>query len=106
MATRGVRTPGSRTGIASVVAPGLACVSIALGLLYLDGRRRERAYLEAVIRGDDLSEAEYDELLEAWGNLALFVPSLVSGTPGVALLGFGATLAVFELPAFRRRTPM
>lgn len=94
-----------RIVIACIIAAGFAGVSIALGMLYLDFTRREGAWVEATVRGDQLSDAEMDELMSAWEEHQTFVPSLIGGTVGVALLGLGATLAIFELPLFNRTKP-
>lgn len=94
-----------RIVIACIIAAGFAGVSVALGMLYLDFTRREGAWVEANMRGGTLTQAEMDELMSAWEVHETFVPSLIGGTAGVALLGLGATLAVFELPWFNRTKP-
>lgn len=89
-----------RIVIAMLVAIGLAGVGLALGLLYLDFTAREGAWVEAHLRGRELSREEQDQLLGAWETSRNFLPALVAGSVGVALCGAGLVLAAFELPIF------
>lgn len=91
-----------RLTIALCVALGLGGVSIALGMIYLDYVKREGAWVEAGMRGHDLTTDEQDTLLKVWTDKNSFVPALIGGTLGVVLLGLGGTLALFELRVFNR----
>lgn len=94
-----------RVLIATLVGIGLSCLGLALGLLYLDFTAREGAWVEAHLRGRDLSEQEQDALLAAWDTSRNFLPALVSGSLGAALLGVGLVLAAFELRVFSAKAP-
>jgi hypothetical protein len=94
-----------RVLIACIIAAGFAGVSVALGMLYLDYTRREGAWVESTMRRNELTQVEMDELMSAWEVHDTFVPSLLCGTAGVALLGLGLTLALFELRVFNRPGP-
>jgi hypothetical protein len=92
-----------RTGIATVVALGLAGVSIALGMLYSASTDMARAELEARVAGYEMSEREAAPLLAAFDHPKRFLTALIAGTGGVACLGFGGVLGLFAL--FPARTP-
>ena len=97
-----------RVIIALLVAFGLGCIAVALGMLYLDYSAREKAWVESQMRGRSLNSAEQDELLTAWDNKETFLPAIISGSAGAALFGAGLVLAAFELPVFaspRHRHP-
>ncbi|MBC7772277.1 MAG: hypothetical protein H7210_07275 [Pyrinomonadaceae bacterium] len=90
--------------IAMVIALGFASVSVALGLLYLDFTAQQGARVELTVRADELTPKEQETLLLAWRVDRNFYKALVAGTLGVALIGGGLVLVLFELrPAGRQR---
>lgn len=91
-----------RFGIAACIALGLAGISVALGMLYLDFVRREGAWVEATMRGPTMNASQQDALLLAWTETPGFVTALTSGTIGVVLLGLGGVMMIFELRWFAK----
>lgn len=91
---------------AALCAIGLAGVSIALGLLYRDQSLQERALAELSIAYQrPLDASDNDDILAAW-DPGLWLGALVSGTAGVALLGAGGVVFLYDLPRLvRRRDP-
>jgi hypothetical protein len=88
-----------------LVACGLAGVSIALGFLYADFTRREGAWVELRTHSGQMSDQERLAVLQAWKGPDNFAPALVAGTLGVAALGAGTLLALFEMPFMRPKEP-
>ncbi len=74
-------------------AGGLGLVGIALGLIYMDFKQREGAWVQARYG----QETE----LEAWQVDDHDRQALYFGSAGAAAVGAGLLLAVFELPWFQ-----
>ena len=85
------------------IALGLAGISIALGFIYMDYVKREGAWVEMTYTGDDKTPAERDAILDAWRDPGRGWGAFGAGTLGVALLGAGVAIGVFELPVFSRK---
>lgn len=90
---------------AGLTALGLTGVSIALGLLYRDVTNQDRARAEiALMTRTRIESVDSDDLWHAWSP-RLWAGALVSGTLGVATLGAGATIILYDLAcAFRSRS--
>ncbi len=86
-----------------LIAFGLAGVSVALGFIYLDFVRREGAWVDLHTLPRSAADEERQRILEAWRDPGRGWPALIAGTAGVAMLGAGLTIAIFELPPFRPR---
>ena len=85
--------------IAAITALGLACISIALGCLYINGRNAQRIAAELVfLQGEpDTDSAEMIALIEAYSDMTYTLPALISGTLGVAALGFGVVMTILSV---------
>ena len=83
--------------IALCVGLGLALVSVALGCLYMNERRVQRATMELVHAKGEVDEdsAEVMATLDVYTDWRYVTPALVSGTAGVGFLGFGGIMALF-----------
>lgn len=82
---------------ALLMALGIACVSVALGLIYRDVALRERALARlAAERHVAIESVDADEAWDAWTPV-LWLGALASGTAGVAMLALGGTLLVYDL---------
>lgn len=94
----------SRSVAVVLVALGLAGVGVALGLIYIDFREREGRWLELTTRakahGDDPSQQD----LAPWFDHTHAYAALGAGTAGVACLGAGFMMALFQLRVFRAAT--
>ena len=94
----------NRKVIALTIGLGLACLSIALGMLYLDFTAREGAWMEMRMKnGQSLTPAEQAKILEAWQPQRNVRYALLAGSLGVALLGGGGVLGAFEIWGARGR---
>lgn len=74
---------------------GISCVSMALGMLYLDVTHRESA-LDLLSSDERLSQAERARLRQESREAPYFMPALFTGTAGVAMIAAALAGAYFE----------
>jgi len=85
------------------IAIGMGLLSLALGYIYVDFTNREGAWVDLTTRREEPTQAEREQILEAWRTRGNWQISLVTGTFAVTLLGAGAGLVIFELPWFQTK---
>lgn len=126
-----------RTIAVLLVALGLACVSVALGLIYIDYSEREGRWVQLTMEANlneppplfvsldkelvskmktedhelkapsiqtDKKIKLSDEDMKLWFDHSRSYVAMGFGTFGVAFLGAGLMLAIFELRVFSRGT--
>lgn len=86
------------------IALGLMGVSLALGCLYRDVVAMDKAIAE-IKQGPAKGESSQvpEAVFAKWQDPADFTRALISGTLGVALLGAGVSIQVFQSRPFNRR---
>lgn len=93
---------GTRIIIVLCTVVGLGLIGTALGLIYMDFRAREGAWME-LTHDPLLSKSERDLLMDAWEEDSETWVALVTGSLGAATFGAGAVLLLMELRWFQRR---
>ncbi len=81
---------------------GLCFIGVALGLIYMDFRAREGAWVELSHR-PHISDSERDALMAAWDAGSEQWGALVAGSLGAALCGAGGIMLILELRWFQRK---
>lgn len=85
------------------VAVGLALVSVALGLVYLDTRMQDEARARlAVELKTSYESVDESDLWDAW-TIHRWLWALGCGTTGVALFGAGCVVTIYDLSGALRR---
>ena len=92
----------TRLAIVLLTALGLALVGVALGLIYMDFRAREGAWVE-LIHDPALADYERDLLMREWDRNAEAWAALVTGSLGAAACGGAAVLLLMQLRWFQQR---
>ena len=92
----------TRQMIVLLVGLGLFFIGVALGLIYMDFRSREGAWVE-LAHDNTLTDAERDLLMANWEEDSQTWAALVTGSLGAALTGAGGVLLIMELRWFQRR---
>jgi hypothetical protein len=82
---------------------GMGMLSLALGYIYVDFTNREGAWVDLTTRREEPTQAEREQILDAWRTRDNWQISLVSGTLAVTMLGAGVGIVIFELPWFQTK---
>ncbi len=87
---------------AASTAIGIACVSVALGLLYRDASMLELQLAQLAAEQHTSPDAVDTDALGMMADPAYWLGALASGTLGVALLAIGTTVFLYDLPGLIR----
>lgn len=97
--------PMNRVLAVLLVGVGMLFGGVSLGLLYMDFKQREGAWVEStrfrVIEGD-FGEPIEGARRNPWETDGFDVAQLVFGSLAMAFVGSGLMIAVFNLPWFQR----
>ena len=96
--------PGNRVLAVLLVGVGMLFGGVSLGLLYMDFKQREGAWVEStrfrVVEGD-FGEPIDGARFNPWETDGFDVAQLVFGSVAMACVGSGLMIAIFNLPWFR-----